>query len=369
MSFSFSSLVRLLVIVGLGVTLTAIGIARLDPPRSPLRTRMASKYFHINEYFVDLADRKPHWVDSETGSVFAHSLADGDVLQAASCSPWSDEKGQYQVVGRWSSRTKEGPMSISTDFGLARYSFPGGRMLDQVSTEIVPIAPPCWFPGTRARVLFVAGDGEIYQYAFEPDPLTKQNDPAAGRDPRPAPLAWICPRPGRGKVFVGDPSCPEDPRMRGYVVVTLREQAEENSSARSFTHSSLWWLRLDLEGHEIIEAGRLLDDMPRARDDSSIDYRRPMVGSLPNGHLVIAYQAERPGESTWDLRIAPIELEGDRGLPLARHSRSLRLSTHCHPSQPSFSADSRWLNSIEEAAGVKGRVTRIPLDKITWPAG
>ncbi len=369
MSFSFSSLVRLLVVAGLGITILAIGVARLDPPRSPLRIRVASKYFHLNEYLIDFADRNPRWVDSETGSVFAHSLEDGDVLQTASCSPWSDEKGQHQVIGRWSSRTEEGPKSISTDFGLARYSFPGGRMLDHVSTEIVPIAPPCWFPGTRARILFVAGDGEIYRYAFEPDPLMNQNDPAAGRDPRPTPLAWTCPRPGRGKVFVGDLSWPEDPRMSGYVVVALREQRAENRSVRSFTRSSLWWLRLDLDGREIIEAGRLLGDAPGNYDESSIDYRCPTVGSLPDGRLVVAYLVERPGESAWDLRIAPIDLEGDRGLPMARSSRSLRLSTDCQPSQPSFSADSRWLNVIEEKTGVKGRVVRMALDKSTWPAG
>ncbi len=139
-------------------------------------------------------------------------------------------------------------MSISTDFGLARYSFPDGQVLDHVSTEIVPVGPPCWFPGDRARILFAGGDGELYHFAFEADSLAKELDPEAGRDERPIPLAWRCAKPGLGKVFLSDLTWPEDPRLMGYVVVSLREQAPESEALRSFTGTALWWLKLDLRG-------------------------------------------------------------------------------------------------------------------------
>src|SRR3954468_14182751 len=166
MSFSFSSLIRLLVLLALGATMMAVGISRLDPPKPAWRVRRPAQYSNINEYFLDVRDRTPRWLDVQTGQVKAQALSDGDVLEVASCAPWVDERGRTQVVGRWSSRTKDGPMSMSQDFGLARYTFPGGEMLDHASPEIVRVGPPCWFPGTRARILFVAGDGMLYHYAF-----------------------------------------------------------------------------------------------------------------------------------------------------------------------------------------------------------
>ena len=139
MSFSFSSLIRLIVLLALTATMLAVGLARLDPVRPERRTRCMTRFSNINEYFLDVADRIPRWLDSEDGKIGSHPPEDGDVLEAASCAPWVDEKGHGQVAGRWSSRTRNGSMSVSSDFGLARYTFPGSEMLDHVSTEIVPV--------------------------------------------------------------------------------------------------------------------------------------------------------------------------------------------------------------------------------------
>ena len=125
-----------------------------------------------------MADRTPRWLDAETGTVTTFPIEEGDVLEAASCSPWVDEKGRHQVIGRWSSRTKDGPMSMSTDFGLARYMFPSGQLLDHVSTDIVPVGAPSWFPGTRANILFAAGDGNLYKYAFETEAGVRSGEEA-----------------------------------------------------------------------------------------------------------------------------------------------------------------------------------------------
>jgi hypothetical protein len=369
MSFSFSSLVRLIVIMGLGAIILAVGLSKLDPPRPNLRKRVATKYYNINDYLIKQRDRSPRWIDADTGQVVSSPLDDGDVLEAASCAPWVDEKGQHQVAGRWSSRTDMGPMSISTDFGLARYSFPSGRLLDHVSTEIIPVGPPCWFPGNRARILFVGGDGDLYQYAFEPDDYAKNLDPDAHRDEKPMPLKWRCPKPGLGKVFLSDVSWPEDPRLIGYVLVALREQSPGTEPLRSFSGTTLWWLKLDLAGTEIVEAGRLLlSDCPD-RFDSEVDHRSPTVGTLPGGKPAVAYLVEsgknKPG---WELRIAPIEFEGDHRVPIAHKSKSVRLSTECLPSHPSFSADGLWLNAIAESSMTNGRIVRVPVSHLFRPA-
>jgi hypothetical protein len=364
MSFSFSSLVRLIVVAVLGSTTLAIGISKLDPPKPIRRSPITTRYSNINEYFMNFTERRPRWLDVETGRLITSSLEDGDVLEAASCAPWVDEKGGYQVVGRWSSRTRRGPMSISTDFGLARYRFPSGELLDHVSTEIVPVGPPCWFPGTRARILFVGGDGELYRYAFEPDAYAKELDPAAKRDAVPIPLTWRCPKPGLGKVFLSDVAWPEDPRLSGFVVVSLRQQSPESDAHRAFTGTTLWWLKLDLAGTEIVEAGRLLLPAKENGPDHSIDFRSPAVGTLPDGRPALAYLAEGEKGPGWDLRVVPIELEGDHHIPKARESASVRLATDCHPAHPSFSADGQWLNAIAESPETNGRIIRMPLSEV-----
>jgi hypothetical protein len=369
MSFSFSSLVRLIVVTGLGVTLLAIGLSKLDPPRPNLRTPAATKYFNVNEYLIKQYDRAPRWIDTETGEVVTSILDDGDVLEAASCAPWVDEKGQHQVVGRWSSRTSTGPMSISTDFGLARYSFPGGQLLDHVSTDIVPVGPPCWFPGKQARVLFVAGDGELYQYAFESDPYVKELEPAAKRDEKPTVLRWRCPKPGEGEVFLSDVTWPEDPRMIGYVIVALREQSRGTNPLRPFTATSLWWLKLDHAGTEIVEVGRLLLPPDPDHPARELDERSPTIGTLPGGKLALAYLSEGEGKkSGWELHVAPIEFEGDHHSPVAHEASGVRLSTECLPSHPSFSADGRWLNAIVESSQTNGRILRLPVTQLFRPS-
>jgi hypothetical protein len=364
MSFSFSSLVRLIVITALGTTMLAVGISKLDPPKPHLRTRAATRFFNLNEYFMNYTDRTPRWLDAESGRVVSLSVAEGDLLEAASCAPWVDEKGRRQVAGRWSSRTQQGPMSISTDFGLARYSFPDGGLLDQVSTENVPVGPPCWFPGNRARILFACGDGQLYHYAFEPEPYAKDLDPEAKRDARPTMLQWRCPRPGLGKVFLSDLTWPEDPSLSGYVVVSLREQSPESEALRTFSGTALWWLKLDHAGTEILEAGRLLLPDDEQHVESRVDQRSPTIGTLSDGTPAIAYMNEGADKQGWELRIAPIHLEGDHHAPKAHERESVLVASDCQPSHPAFSADGRWISAIGQSNQENGRIVRKSLSKV-----
>ncbi len=358
MNFSFSSLIRLLVLLAVGTTMLAVGLSRLDPPKPERRTRQHTRYANINEYFLEVENRIPQWLDSETGRIEAHAPEDGDVLEAASCSPWVDEKGRRQVIGRWSNRTKAGPLSTSQDFGLARYTFPSGEVLDQVSTEIVPVAPPCWYPGTRARVLFVAGDGMLYHYAFEPDRSQKEPEPESKHDLSPKRLTWRCGTPGSGKIFISDVTWPEDPRMAGCVVVSLHEQATSSDGARHFAKTKLWWLKLNLAGTEVVDAAPLLEQDGVSSGEKS-DLRSPTVGTLADGTLVLAYLTQASRESGWKLRVTPVELEGDHQVPKARESRSLVLEKRCQPASPSFSSDGRWLNAITVPDEKNGRITRL----------
>jgi hypothetical protein len=361
MSFSFTSLVRILVLLALATTTLAIGVSKLDPPRPERRTIHHANYMNVNEYFLGADDHVPRWLDSETGRIGTHATEDGDPFEMASSSPWVDEKGRNQVIGRWSTRTKDGPMAVTKDFGLARYLFPSGELLDHVSTETVPVSPPCWFPGTRARVIFSGGDGKLYHFAFEPEPYMKELDADAKGDLEPRPVIWRCPMPGEGNVFVSELNWPEDPRLAGCLVVSLREQATNSSGARYLTQTRFWWLKLNLAGTEVVDAGRLLES-----DDSSSDrpdLRSPVVGTLADGRLLLAYLIENPAKPTWSLRVVPIELVGDHQVPKARESESQLIRLKCHPTPTIFSADGRWLNVLVDPENKSYRITRLPTDR------
>src|SRR5206468_569384 len=122
----------------------------------------------------------------ETGEIRRFRSPTGDRFDYASCSPWQDEEGQYQVVGRWSELSADGPSADVDEFGLARYTLPSGRVLDRVPLDVVPASPPCWFPGFTARVLYAASDGLLYRLSFEGDTPRRAGDPP----PKPEPVEW-----------------------------------------------------------------------------------------------------------------------------------------------------------------------------------
>jgi hypothetical protein len=363
MSFSFSSLVRLLVLMAVCSTMLAVGLSRLSPARPLSRASRSVKHANINEFFLkNVADRTPYWLDVETGLIAASPLEDGDVLESASCSPWIDEKNQQQVAGRWSTRTKAGPMSMSTDFGIARYAFPSGQMLDHVSTENVPIGAPCWYPGTQARILFSAGDGFLYHYAFEPEPWEKTANPQAGRDLNPRQIEWRCPKPGEGTIFFGDLTWPEDPRMSGCLVAALREQVTGEKGVPTYSRTSLWWLKLNFAGTEIVDLGRLLIHTEPNELDMTFDHRTPTIGALPDGRLVLAYLRQQVGCVGWEVRMVPIEFDAAHNVPRAWESKSVQLASKCQPAQPTFTSSGHFLNVIAGHEPRESRVARLPLD-------
>jgi len=360
MSFSFSSMIRLLVLLALGTTMLAVGLSRLDPPAPGWRTRRVIRDYNINEYFIEATDRTPRWLDSETGRVTGSPLVDGDVLEAASSSPWVDEQGRRHVIGRWSRRTKNGPLSVSEDFGLARYTLPGGEPLDQVSTEIVPVSPPCWFPGTRARVVFTAGDGMLYHYAFEAEGRPKAGaGPDGGRDARPIPMAWRCPVPGGGRFFIGDVTWPDDPRMGGCLLVALRHQGPEADGPRGFSPTELWWLKLNHAGTAIVEAGRLIHPDQSVSSGGPCEERSPVVSTLPDGIIILGYLSQRTGETGWQLRVGTIAIDPDRRIPSLLGSSTRALADRCQSANPAFSPDGRWLNAIVGGPHAECRIVRV----------
>ena len=99
MTFSFSSMIRLVVLLAVGSTILAVAVSRLDPPKPAQRFPRPVTHFDINDFFLNVSDHQSRWLDSETGKMTMLPFLDDDILEAGSSSPWVDESGRHQVLG------------------------------------------------------------------------------------------------------------------------------------------------------------------------------------------------------------------------------------------------------------------------------
>src|SRR5262249_16113020 len=105
-------------------------------------------------------------LDTETGAVGVLKIPGSGTFDMLSVSPWRDAAGQRHMVGRWRDATEAGHLGLTMTGGVARCTFPEGRVLDRVAIEPVLVTPPCWFPDRSDRILFAAGDGRLYLLDF-----------------------------------------------------------------------------------------------------------------------------------------------------------------------------------------------------------
>lgn len=358
MSFSFASMIRLLALGAVGLTMLAVGVSRLVPPGVARRFDAPVTTISINDHLLGVPDRQPRWLDATKGTVELTPLAGDDVLEAASCSPWVDAQGRRQVVGRWSSRSLDGTQTVANAFGIARFSFPDGRPIDQISLEHFPVSPPCWLPGDRARVLFVAGDGQLRRFDFEPSGATDEPEPSGVTEARASLVSWACPQPGAGEVYFGEVAWPRlpDVRLRGLVLATLRFKLEDRGQGTSLSSSELWWLRLDPDFSQITAAGPLLERGPGGPTVRPSDERTPTLAVLPDGSIGLAFARSVPESSTWSVCLGTVEVQAD-GRPSCREATVRVLDVRDRPGPLAFSPDGRWLNTLvvgpREAAAVQ----------------
>ena len=361
MTFSLHSMIRMIVLMAVGSTILAVGVSRLIPPQQVHRQLLPVCNFNVNDYLLGVVDRQPRWINSETGEMKLIPVEVDGIFEAASCSPWVDDSGQRQVVGRWSSRQNHGTEAISTAFGLGRYSFPEGKLIDQISCETVPTSAPCWYPGTRARILFAAGDGDLHQFSFEDEDRSEiSSEPTICVDSEPSTLIWACPKPGLGNVFIGEINWPTDPSWEGKLIASMRILVADETGMSKFSSSELWWMKLDLSGTRIIELGPLINHDVSTSRLNAFDERSPVVSKMPDGTIVLAYAQQSDQEKGWAVYLAKI-LKDERGnLIPANESKSYRFPVVCQPSSPNFSVDGRWLSILTRDEFGIDSVLRLP---------
>jgi hypothetical protein len=338
MRFSLTGLVRLVGFLGVLTCAVAVALARFQPTPAHFRLATPPHYGVINGFVLHPAPGDLKFLDAETGRFCPVRLPEGDRLDYGSCSPWEDEDGEYQVVGRWSHREP----GTGREFGLARYSLPSGRVLDYVPLNVMPAGHPCWFPGTAARVIFAGADGRLYHVRFEGSGSRAGGGDLTGEEPRVEPVDWRCPAPG-SRLLIRDPVWPTDPRLGGRLIVSLSYRLPGDD--QQLSAGRLWWLKLSADGKAVVEAGPMTEPVR----DSAWNHgeeRFPNLAVTPDGRLTLAYLWHAGPEYRWDLRLAPIGLDPKTGAPRLRAGDARTVTTGHLGEVPPFSADGRHVFAI-----------------------
>ena len=351
MRFSLTSLVKLSVLMGILAFMVAIELVRLEPEAAHFRMKSPPLYGVINGFILNSKTSTVRFLNDSTGELHTLKLPEGQGLDFATCSPWVDDRGEHQIIGRWEQHVDEGREFRVEQFGIARYAMPSGRLIGKMNVEPVPAGHPCWYPGNASRVLFAAGDGALYQLDFKELDRNRDADGvedelyASSHQPVPEPIRWRC-APPSDRMMVMDPVWKPDSRLGDRLIASL--SFADGSESERLTRSHLWWLKLDPRGNEIVDAGPL-DPSARTEDQDRDrgDERHASLGVTPSGEIVLAYLRQRNLDyGRWELHLAPIAFDPETDAPSFRPDASRILSKSHLSETPRFSSDGESLYGI-----------------------
>ncbi len=355
MILSLHGLFRGIALLAIASTISAVTLGRFAPKPAHFRILSGSRYAAVSGYHFTNLDRVPRFLDAETGDFKRVNFGGDDVVDCAACSPWQDEQGTQLLVARWNSNN---PDQETQGYGLSRFSFPDGQVVDRYELEVVPTSRPCFFHNEPGRILFAAGDGHLYRFQF---PDRRGNKNGETKDTKqPQRIAWKTSRPGPGNPFISDPVWPSDPRFGGRLIVSLTYlDSDPKAGHRVYRRAQLWWIKLNEAATEVVEAGRILAPGTSKLDPGvNSELRLPSIGTAPDGSLVLAYIHQPDRYAAYQLRLAPLHFQEETGAPTIDAAQSCLLSESCLTVTPTFSSDGRWVFGLEKPRTPEAPATR-----------
>jgi hypothetical protein len=361
----FTVLVRVTTIGLLSATVIVIGLAGNEPRSTGPRIARTQPLMGVDGHFGFPRRREAHVIDPETGRTAPLTLPKGDWLLEASVAPWHDVRGESQVVGHWVHRHSQLWQQDHDDYGIARYTYPGGHVLNYLSTELVPGSPPCWFPDSSTRILFTAWNGGLYRLTFEEPGAPEAGVRGSVREPERLP--WHAEPLADRQVWMTDPTWPADPQFGGRVFVALRHLIT-NPEGSKYGPLQIWWLRLGSDVTEIVDVGRATS--PGSSSNSvdaagiEVEERCPALFAGSGGTLLLAYLAHMRNQMdpSYQLRVAPVALTPATAAPVVDMARSRVLAEHALPIAPVFSSDGSSIVYIEHVEGSQPQVRRVAIE-------
>jgi hypothetical protein len=242
-----------------------------------------------------------------------------------------------------------------------------GTVRDRIALAKIPTSRPCWIPGQIRSLVFSTGDGRLYQCKLSPrgdagDSRESSCD-SSGPAVEPLPVDWRVRPPGLGEVFLADPVWSSDPRLRKWVIVALSLK-RRRAGMVVYQQPRLWWLEMSDQADAILAAGPLSGPAGSEPEPAAADRaeRLPSIAVDASGTIRLVWLAQRPGEGSWRLRSAGLELDPETGRPgldsdtAASISPGVELAT----APPVISADGTRLFRF---AG-PGRIASVPVPSL-----
>ncbi len=360
------NMVRLCGLVVIGWTLMAMGVGMFG---SLGRPAIETNFFLPKPALHEAVAISPprlkgmeeyRLIDRSTGQAEPLPLPEDASWGFVTVSPWRDQEGNLEAVGRWSRLNASGEQAFC---GLGLFSLADTTVVHSIDLDVLPTGKPCWVPGRPGDLIFPAGDGQLHRCHLTRDSESQPASPderarsasGASRLAATRAVAWRCAVPGSGSVFISDPVWPCDKQLKKFMFVSLSVQARVDGTRR-YEPPAIWWLEMSERGDEILSAG------PLTVADQSIE-RMPSVAAGPAGRITLAYLTRPHGETSWRLRLAVLSLDGLTRKPViaASPAPSEELADRLLPIPPTFSSDGQSVFASTE----DGRITKHSLASFT----
>ena len=294
-------------------------------------------------------------VDRSTGSTRLLSLPEDENWACLSVSPWLNQEGNLEAVGRW---TRRNPTADQAFCGLGLLRLGDTTVVDRIDLDVLPTGRPCWVPDRPGDLLFPAGDGLLYrcrlaggQDARRENGKGQQGVAHFGKSTGPRPVTWRCAVPGSGGTFLCDPVWSSAKELRRFVFVSLSLQSRVDSR-RVYEPARIWWLEMNEHADEILGAGRLTGPELRRALSRSMDERMPTVSVDPGGKLTLAYLTRSQGSNAWRLSLAALALDPRTGSPLIAGG-PVEAASDLQLIAPTFSSDGQVVFASATDGGIE----------------
>jgi len=292
-------------------------------------------------------------IDRESSRCDVVPFPSDDQWTQLSVSPWYDAEGNTEGVcrsfGSSSTRLKQ------SSWGLVRIRLPEGEIIDEVKLDFLPEGRACWVPAHPGRILFAAGDSELYLYDFpgwSSNPSQPVSEPPEGSNETAlCRVTWQDSPPCGSKVFITDPVWPSHPLFRHLAFATFLAQLNESNGADAEVTDLLWLLMSD-EGDVVKASGLLAIPTTNAPGDRMMFRRFPNVEVGRDGTIRLAYLERVQGQRSIRLEVVPIEIDPETGHPrVPAHSVTRTLDEDCALFPPLFSADGMSVYMVSRNSG------------------
>ena len=343
---------RIVVLACLLFVVAALAVARINPIDSRSGVRVACSWRTPGDRFV-LGDGPAEFIDGVDGRTTTVAAPEGETWHYLSPSPWRDEDGAVEAVGRFTRPRLRGRDAGASTYGLVRLRLPEAEVIERIDLDVLPTGRPAWNPIDDGHVLIAAGDGRLYSYRFAPRDevcgliTTPERQATVGTDI--VAVEWACRPPGLGEPYLTDPVWSAIPELQNLVVVSLTTPTAAPDGAIRYGSTSPWWLELSADGERIVAAGPLLD--PTDDPDAAADvHRRYPIVEKREGRIRLAYSVFRQGGTEGEPRVGDLvrrPVDGRLGL---RFGQTAPRATGWLPIDPS-------------------RVSREALVSIAWTRG